>query len=117
MVPYAGLPLSALNDQQKRDALELIRLYIGHMRDTHAQIKMTNIIKHWDRTYFAWIGTTDADAVFYYRIHSPVVMIEYDHQTPVALDGPRCLPVATCTPPSAHPMSMTTAKICCGNTC
>jgi hypothetical protein len=27
--------------------------------------------------------------VFYYRIHSPVVLIEFDHQSPVALPGPR----------------------------
>ncbi|MYE80980.1 MAG: DUF3500 domain-containing protein, partial [Gammaproteobacteria bacterium] len=26
--------------------------------------------------------------VFYYRIHSPVIMIEYDHQPLVAMDGP-----------------------------
>jgi len=88
VVPYEGLRLNSLNDQQKQLAVNLIGLYIGHMRDEHARIKMTDIIKHWDRTYFAWVGATDADAVFYYRIHSPVVMIEYDHQTPIALDGP-----------------------------
>jgi hypothetical protein len=27
--------------------------------------------------------------VFYYRIHSPVILIEFDHQLPVALPGPR----------------------------
>lgn len=88
VVPYAGLPLGDLSDPQKQLAVELISLYIGHLRDGHARIKMTDIIKHWDRTYFAWVGATDANAVFYYRIHSPVVMIEYDHQKPIALDGP-----------------------------
>ena len=34
------------------------------------------------------MGGTGPDSVFYYRIHSPVVMIEFDHQLPVALDGP-----------------------------
>jgi hypothetical protein len=34
---------------------------------------------------FAWIGGTGPHSVFYYRIHSPVVLIEFDHQTPVAL--------------------------------
>ena len=29
------------------------------------------------------------DAVFYYRIQSPVILIEFDHQSPVALPGPR----------------------------
>ena len=31
-------------------------------------------------THFAWIGETGPDAVFYYRIHSPVILIEFDHQ-------------------------------------
>jgi hypothetical protein len=26
--------------------------------------------------------------VFYYRIHSPVILIEFDHQNPVGLRGP-----------------------------
>jgi hypothetical protein len=34
----------------------------------------------------------DADAIFYYRIHGPVVFIEFDHQGPIALGGPRNVP-------------------------
>ena len=37
---------------------------------------------------FAWIGSTEAGDVFYYRIHSPVILIEFDHQTPIGLSGP-----------------------------
>ena len=45
--------------------------------------------KHLDDTWFGWIGASGKDDVFYYRIHSPVVLIEFDHQLPVALGGPR----------------------------
>ena len=38
-------------------------------------------------TYFAWIGETKDDSVYYYRVHSPVVLIEFDHETPVGLRG------------------------------
>ena len=38
---------------------------------------------------FAWIGGTGPADAFYYRIHSPVILIEFDHQTPVALPGAR----------------------------
>jgi hypothetical protein len=48
---------------------------------------MDEVRAHIDATYFAWIGTADPDGVFYYRIHSPVILIEFDHQTPVALRG------------------------------
>jgi hypothetical protein len=45
---------------------------------------MEEVKKHLDQTWFAWIGGSGDDAVFYYRIHSPVILIEYDQQRPVA---------------------------------
>jgi hypothetical protein len=48
---------------------------------------MDEVKRHLDATYFAWIGDTNASSVFYYRIHSPVVLIEFDHQRPFALRG------------------------------
>ena len=88
VVPYEGIRLGALDDGQRELALELVRLYTGNLRAGHAEVRLTEVVRHWDDTYFAWVGDTRPDAVFYYRIHSPVIMIEYDHQTPVALDGP-----------------------------
>ena len=73
---------------QRELALELIKLYAGNLRDGHAEIRVAEVVDHWDETHFAWVGGTGPDAVFYYRIHSPVIMIEYDHQGPVALGGP-----------------------------
>jgi len=48
---------------------------------------MDEVKKHLDDTRFAWIGGTSDDSVFYYRIHSPVIIIEFDHQRPIALGG------------------------------
>ena len=88
VVPYEGIRLGELDDAQRELALGLIRLYTGNLRDGHAEIRLSEVMRHWDDTHFAWVGDTGSDAVFYYRIHSPVIMIEYDHQGPVALDGP-----------------------------
>ncbi|MCY3820895.1 MAG: DUF3500 domain-containing protein [Gammaproteobacteria bacterium] len=88
VVPYEGLRLGELDDARRELALRLIGLYTGNVRAGHAEVRLSEIVRHWDDTYFAWVGDTGPDAVFYYRIHSPVVLIEYDHQTPVALDGP-----------------------------
>ena len=63
--------------------------YVGNMDDGHAKVRMDEVRKHLDQTYFGWIGEHAADSVFYYRIHSPVILIEFDHQTPVALPGPK----------------------------
>ena len=53
------------------------------MDDGHARVKMDEVRAHLDRTWFAWIGGTEPGSVFYYRIHSPVILIEFDHQRPV----------------------------------
>ncbi len=81
---YAGLPGTKLNVSQRNMLLAVIAEYVGNMDDGHAKVKMTEVEKHLDRTYFAWIGGTQDDSVFYYRIHSPVILIEFDHQRRVA---------------------------------
>ncbi len=80
----AGIPGSKLDDAQKEGLLRLIGLYVGNMKEGHANVKMDEVKEHLDRTYFAWIGQTKSDSVFYYRIHSPVILIEFDHQSRVA---------------------------------
>jgi hypothetical protein len=85
VLDYAGLPVKELNAAQKKQMLALIALYVDNMDEGHARVKMEEVRKHLDRTYFAWIGETEKDSVFYYRIHSPVLLIEFDHQTPANL--------------------------------
>ena len=89
IVAYEGLPATRLDAAQRRALLDLVGLYVGNMDDGHAAIRMEEVMAHLDRTYFAWKGRVEADGVFYYRIHSPVIYIEFDHQGPVALGGPR----------------------------
>jgi hypothetical protein len=86
VLDYAGVAASSFTDEQKAQFLDLIGLYVGNMDDGHARIKMGEVHNHIDETYFAWIGGTGDDSVFYYRIHSPVILIEFDHQKPANLD-------------------------------
>ena len=88
-VAYAGLPAGRLTAAQREALVELIGLYVGNMDDGHAALRMEEIMAQFDRTWFAWKGGTADDSVFYYRIHSPVIYIEFDHQGPVALGGSR----------------------------
>ena len=55
------------------------------MDDGHARVKMEEVKRHLDNTWFAWIGGTDDTGVFYYRILNPVILIEFDHQRPANL--------------------------------
>jgi uncharacterized protein DUF3500 len=85
VVPQAGIMSADLTPAQRTQLLALIALYVGNMDDGHARVKMSEVEKHLGRTSFAWIGKTDPSSVFYYRIQSPVVLIEFDHQLPANL--------------------------------
>lgn len=85
ILDFAGLPVSELEGTQKQAFLKLLNLWISNQKEGHAVVKMSEIEQHLDRTFFAWIGSMDEGGVFYYRIHSPVVLIEFDHQRPIAL--------------------------------
>jgi hypothetical protein len=85
VVPIAGIKASDLSDRQRRQLVDLIALYIGNMDDGHARIRMSEVERHLPTTTFAWIGKTEPSSVFYYRIQSPVLLIEFDHQTPANL--------------------------------
>ena len=85
VLDYAGVPVKELDAGQRQKLLDLVALYVNNMDDGHAQVKMEEVRAHLDRTWLAWIGDTKPGSVFYYRIHSPVVLIEFDHQRPVGL--------------------------------
>jgi hypothetical protein len=85
VLEYTGIRGSELTANQKRQMLDLVGHYVSNMKEGHAKVKMDEVRQHMDSTYFAWIGGTAQDSVFYYRVHSPVVLIEFDHQLPVGL--------------------------------
>jgi Spy/CpxP family protein refolding chaperone len=85
VLDLAGVRVSSFSDSQKKQLLELIGLYVGNLREGHARVHMADVEKHLGETYFAWIGETNDNSVYYYRVQSPVILIEFDHQTPVGL--------------------------------
>jgi hypothetical protein len=85
VLDYAGVRASELSAKQKEQLLDLMWEYVRNTRDGHARVKMDEVRRHIDDTRFAWIGGTGLNDVFYYRIQSPVILIEFDHQLPVGL--------------------------------
>ena len=82
---YEGIQVSKFSNEQKGELLDLIYLYISNIREGHDKVKMEEVTAHIDNTWFSWVGDTSEDTVFYYRIHSPVVLIEFDHQRVVGV--------------------------------
>jgi hypothetical protein len=86
-IAYAGIRYPELSVTQRRILLQLIETYIGRVRHGHARIKLDDIRAHFDDTWFAWIGDVDETRPFYYRVHSPVILIEFDHQAGTVFDN------------------------------
>ena len=87
VVPYVGLRCDALSSGQRSELLRLLEVYAGRLRPGHDLVWMADIAEHLDATYVAWYGGIDEDSTFYYRVQSPVVLIEFDHLRGVALDN------------------------------
>jgi len=85
VVDYAGASAADFSAAHKQQLIDVIGLYVASMADGHARVRMDEVRRHIDQTRFAWIGETTPGSVFYYRIHSPVILIEFDHQTPANL--------------------------------
>jgi hypothetical protein len=85
VLDYAGIQASNLAAPARRRLVDLVHLYVSNMDEGHARVKMDEVGRHIDNTWFAWIGGTEAESVFYYRVQSPVILIEFDHQRPANL--------------------------------
>lgn len=87
VMKYEGLRCDALDAAQKEKLLDIVRLYAGRMPSGHAEAKVAEIERHLADTWFAWIGPVDDENPFYYRVHSPVTLIEFVHQRGIAFDN------------------------------
>ena len=85
IVPTTGISAKKLSKAQQAMLLDLIAEYVNNVRDGQAKIKMAEVNKYLNQTHFTWIQGSDTNSPFYYRIHSPVILIEFDHQTPIFL--------------------------------
>ncbi len=85
IIATTGLPANELSKKQQTVLLNLIEEYVGNIREGHSKTKMEEVKMFLKETHFTWIQGDKIDGPFYYRIHSPVIMIEFDHKLPVFL--------------------------------
>jgi hypothetical protein len=81
---YAGIRYDELSNTQHDLLLQLVEYHVGRMRDGHAKIKLAEVKRHVKETCFCWMGGIEDDSTFYYRVQSPVIIVEFDHQRGIA---------------------------------
>ena len=84
---YEGIGFGALASAQQGLLLDVLETYVGRLRSGHAGLRLEEVKRHLADTYFSWMGGIDEDSAFYYRLHSPVVLVEFDHQRGIVFDN------------------------------
>jgi hypothetical protein len=87
IIPFEGLRCDSLSESQRVMLKELIHVYVSHLREPHQPSWTAQIDRHLSDTYFAWVGGSGDEDTFYYKVHSPVLLIEFDMHKGVFLDN------------------------------
>jgi hypothetical protein len=87
ILPAEGITAEDLTPGQRDLLLRLIDVYLGRLPSGHAAAKLSQVTDHLAEARFAWRGGHGDTSAFYYRIHSPVLLIEYDNHPGIFLDN------------------------------
>lgn len=87
IVPYEGVPASSLSPDQQSLLLAIADEMQLYLPTASRQARLAQIERHFPDTYFCWIGGFADDDAFYFRIQSPVVILEFDHHSGVFLNN------------------------------
>lgn len=85
IIAYEGLALAELDDAQWEHVDRLIEHFLEPLPDGPRAARIAEVRAHRDRMFFAWMGGTGGDEPFYYRLHSPVFLGEFDHHAGILL--------------------------------
>lgn len=85
VVPYEGVLVSGMAAEQQLLVASILDQYLLYLPRRARAVRLESCRAWFAETYFSWIGGCgDADP-FYYRIQSPVVVVEFDHHSGVFL--------------------------------
>ncbi|MEH3098923.1 DUF3500 domain-containing protein [Sphingomonas adhaesiva] len=87
IVPYEGVCAAEFDARQRRALLDIVSAFVTYLPEGPLAAKMAQVEAHLDRTWWSWIGGHGDDDPFYYRVQSPVVMVEFDHHSGVWLNN------------------------------
>ncbi|MGI9261061.1 MAG: DUF3500 domain-containing protein [Woeseiaceae bacterium] len=80
---FEGLKTDELSVGQMRLLQALVSEYVRNadFDAAEAQLELINAAG-WEELWFSWSGPVDTNGEFYYRVHGPRILIEYNRQNP-----------------------------------
>lgn len=86
-VPYEGILATTFDSAQKDLMYSILEEYLLYLPVKSRAMKLEQVQAHEKETYFCWIGGYGDEDPFYYRIQSPVILVEFDHHSGVFLNN------------------------------
>lgn len=74
----AGLPGRDLREGQRRVLTRLLEAYVGNVSTDVLGAYRAAVLDSLDRVHLGWAGGMSEGEPFYYRLHGPAVLIEFD---------------------------------------
>lgn len=85
IVPREGIPVSHFAPHERNQIMQIVEAFICYLPDKVRAERLSQIESELDRTSWSWIGGWGEDDPFYYRIQSPLIMVEFDHHSGIWL--------------------------------
>ncbi len=87
IVPYEGVKVSDFTPEQQQLVLDIAEQFTLYLLAQARKMRIEQVKAHFGSTFFSWIGGWGDNDAFYYRIHSPVIIMEFDHHSGVFLSN------------------------------
>lgn len=85
VIPYEGVCAAEFSSAQQEQLLKVVDAFIEYLPPGPREARLRQVQNMLERTWFSWIGGHGPDDPFYYKVHSPILMVEFDHHSGVWL--------------------------------
>ena len=84
-IPYEGILVSSLSTAQQDLITAILAQYLLYLPHRARALRIQQCQSFYPETYFSWIGDFSDHSPFYFRVQSPVIIVEFDHHSGVFL--------------------------------
>ncbi|KAJ4348202.1 uncharacterized protein N0V89_009574 [Didymosphaeria variabile] len=85
VVPYEGVKVSGMSSAARELVTAILSDFLLYLPTQARKLRLAQAESWYHETYFCWIGECGYNDPFYYRIQSPVVIVQFDHHAGVFL--------------------------------
>ena len=92
IIPKEGTKVRDMSRKARKHLRTIVDQFLVLLPDGPADDRREQILEHFDDTWFTWIGGFEPEDPFYFRVQSPVVILELDHHCGVFLTNDEPMP-------------------------